>query len=226
MCRRSFPTGWRSNRFSATCSTTPSSTARPTGRRTSRCARARTADSASSSRSRTTAAASPSRTTSACSTCSAAPVRRISRARASASPMSARMIRNLGGDISLKSELDRGTTMTLNLPRDLRRIIREPRDVNQQAKPVTIIMIEDDEGHARLIEKNIRRAGVNNEIIPFTQRHRGSEVSARLGRLRQRQLRTAASDPARSQPARHDRHRHPRRRSRRTRTPSGRRSSC
>jgi DNA-binding response OmpR family regulator len=35
-------------------------------------------------------------------------------------------------------------------------------------KPVTIIMIEDDEGHARLIERNIRRSGVNNEIIPFT----------------------------------------------------------
>jgi CheY-like chemotaxis protein len=34
--------------------------------------------------------------------------------------------------------------------------------------PVTIIMVEDDEGHARLIEKNIRRAGVTNEIIPFT----------------------------------------------------------
>ncbi len=34
-------------------------------------------------------------------------------------------------------------------------------------EPVTIIMIEDDEGHARLIEKNIRRAGVNNEILPF-----------------------------------------------------------
>lgn len=33
--------------------------------------------------------------------------------------------------------------------------------------PVSIIMIEDDEGHARLIEKNIRRAGVSNEIIPF-----------------------------------------------------------
>jgi len=29
-------------------------------------------------------------------------------------------------------------------------------------------MIEDDEGHALLIEKNIRRAGVNNEIVPFT----------------------------------------------------------
>jgi CheY-like chemotaxis protein len=34
--------------------------------------------------------------------------------------------------------------------------------------PVKIIMIEDDEGHARLIERNIRRAGVNNEIVPFT----------------------------------------------------------
>jgi CheY-like chemotaxis protein len=30
---------------------------------------------------------------------------------------------------------------------------------------VTIVMIEDDEGHARLIEKNIRRAGVHNEIV-------------------------------------------------------------
>ncbi|TCT08080.1 response regulator [Aquabacter spiritensis] len=33
---------------------------------------------------------------------------------------------------------------------------------------VTIVMIEDDEGHARLIEKNIRRAGVMNEIMPFS----------------------------------------------------------
>ena len=34
--------------------------------------------------------------------------------------------------------------------------------------PVTIIMIEDDEGHARLIERNIRRSGVHNEIVPFS----------------------------------------------------------
>ena len=34
--------------------------------------------------------------------------------------------------------------------------------------PVKIVMIEDDEGHARLIERNIRRSGVNNEILPFT----------------------------------------------------------
>ncbi|WP_255699715.1 response regulator [Jiella avicenniae] len=30
-------------------------------------------------------------------------------------------------------------------------------------------MIEDDEGHARLIEKNIRRAGVNNPIRHFLE---------------------------------------------------------
>jgi CheY-like chemotaxis protein len=41
--------------------------------------------------------------------------------------------------------------------------------------PVSIVMIEDDEGHARLIEKNIRRAGISNEIIPFSL---GSEALA------------------------------------------------
>ena len=40
--------------------------------------------------------------------------------------------------------------------------------MSNDGKPVTIIMIEDDEGHARLIEKNIRRAGVSNPIVPFT----------------------------------------------------------
>ncbi len=38
-------------------------------------------------------------------------------------------------------------------------------------------MVEDDEGHARLIEKNIRRAGVANEIVPFTN---GTEALAYL----------------------------------------------
>jgi signal transduction histidine kinase len=33
------------------------------------------------------------------------------------------MIRNLGGDITLQSEIDQGTTMRLNLPRDLRRVM-------------------------------------------------------------------------------------------------------
>lgn len=44
-------------------------------------------------------------------------------------------------------------------------------------KPVTIVMIEDDDGHARLIEKNVRRAGVNNEIVPFAD---GSSALAYL----------------------------------------------
>lgn len=33
---------------------------------------------------------------------------------------------------------------------------------------VSIVMIEDDEGHARLIEKNIRRAGILNDLTHFT----------------------------------------------------------
>ena len=36
-----------------------------------------------------------------------------------------------------------------------------------QEQPVTILMIEDDEGHARLIERNIRRAGIHNAIRHF-----------------------------------------------------------
>lgn len=39
--------------------------------------------------------------------------------------------------------------------------------MSQEIRPVTIVLVEDDEGHARLIVKNIRRAGVNNEIMPF-----------------------------------------------------------
>ena len=35
-------------------------------------------------------------------------------------------------------------------------------------RTVSIVMIEDDEGHARLIEKNIRRAGIMNGIKHFT----------------------------------------------------------
>ncbi len=40
--------------------------------------------------------------------------------------------------------------------------------MNQLTNPVMIVMVEDDAGHARLIEKNIRRAGVGNLIVPFT----------------------------------------------------------
>lgn len=51
--------------------------------------------------------------------------------------------------------------------------------MTKEPKPVAIIMIEDDEGHARLIEKNIRRAGVTNEIISF--RNGTSAINYLLG---------------------------------------------
>ena len=46
-------------------------------------------------------------------------------------------------------------------------------------QPVTIVMIEDDEGHARLIEKNFRRAGVHNEVVLLTD---GASAISRLTR--------------------------------------------
>jgi len=33
------------------------------------------------------------------------------------------------------------------------------------SNPVKILMIEDDHGHAKLIEKNIRRANISNDIV-------------------------------------------------------------
>lgn len=39
--------------------------------------------------------------------------------------------------------------------------------MSDRNRAVSIVMIEDDEGHARLIEKNIRRAGVANDIVTF-----------------------------------------------------------
>ena len=35
-------------------------------------------------------------------------------------------------------------------------------------RAINIIMVEDDEGHARLIEKNIRRAGISNDLRHFS----------------------------------------------------------
>ena len=55
---------------------------------------------------------------------------------------------------------------------------------------IGIVMIEDDEGHARLIEKNIRRAGIMNEITHFTD---GTTALAFLF--------DAADGPAKSGPA-------------------------
>jgi CheY-like chemotaxis protein len=37
--------------------------------------------------------------------------------------------------------------------------------MEQDKKSVTILLVEDDPGHARLIEKNLRRSNIMNEII-------------------------------------------------------------
>ncbi len=37
--------------------------------------------------------------------------------------------------------------------------------MDDDKKDVTILLVEDDPGHARLIEKNLRRANITNEII-------------------------------------------------------------
>ncbi len=71
-----------------------------------------------------------------------------------------------------------------------------------QGKLVSIVMIEDDEGHARLIERNIRRAGVTNEITHFLNgTMRWPCCSVR--RVRRSECGKALARPARPQPARY-----------------------
>ncbi|MEW5800992.1 MAG: response regulator [bacterium] len=38
--------------------------------------------------------------------------------------------------------------------------------MNEQ-QAVTILLVEDDAGHARLVEKNLRRGGISNSIVKF-----------------------------------------------------------
>ena len=53
---------------------------------------------------------------------------------------------------------------------------------------VTIVMIEDDEGHARLIEKNLKRAGVYNEVRHFVDGTSALDYLLGPGRPAQRPL--------------------------------------
>lgn len=39
--------------------------------------------------------------------------------------------------------------------------------MNYNDDKIKIVMVEDDEGHARLIEKNLRRSGIMNEFMHF-----------------------------------------------------------
>ena len=67
----------------------------------------------------TTAVASPPRTMSASSTSSAGRAPRTSPGEGIGLAHVRALVRNLGGDITLKSELGRGTTFVVTLPRDL-----------------------------------------------------------------------------------------------------------
>jgi CheY-like chemotaxis protein len=49
--------------------------------------------------------------------------------------------------------------------------------VNRPAQALDIVMIEDDPGHARLIERNLQRVGVSNDVEVFAS---GTEALARL----------------------------------------------
>jgi CheY-like chemotaxis protein len=49
-------------------------------------------------------------------------------------------------------------------------LAEQERNMEQE---VTILLAEDDEGHAILIKKNLKRAGINNQIIRFKD---GQEV--------------------------------------------------
>jgi len=46
---------------------------------------------------------------------------------------------------------------------------------------VTIVMIEDDLGHATLIEKNLRRAGIMNEVIHIDNGRKAMDYFQRKG---------------------------------------------
>lgn len=60
--------------------------------------------------------------------------------------------------------------------------------MNTAAHAVTIVMIEDDEGHARLIEKNLKRAGVFNEVRHFVSGTEGVDYLLGPGRTQHRPL--------------------------------------
>ncbi len=42
-------------------------------------------------------------------------------------------------------------------------------------QPVTIVIVEDDPGHARLIEKNIRRSNISNEVVILSDGQKASD---------------------------------------------------
>lgn len=54
-------------------------------------------------------------------------------------------------------------------------------ETTELSQTVTIVMIEDDLGHATLIEKNLRRAGIMNEIIHIDNGRQAMDYFQRKG---------------------------------------------
>lgn len=50
-----------------------------------------------------------------------------------------------------------------------------------QHQPVTILLVEDDPGHALLIEKNLRRGGISNEIVTLDNGQKAVDFLFRKG---------------------------------------------
>ena len=51
----------------------------------------------------------------------------------------------------------------MNIQGDVSQAVASPGDKDE----MVVVMIEDDAGHARLIEKNLVRSGIRNEIVPL-----------------------------------------------------------
>ena len=47
---------------------------------------------------------------------------------------------------------------------------------------VTILLVEDDPGHARLIEKNLRRSNITNDIVRFESGHNALDYLFKTGK--------------------------------------------
>ncbi len=66
-----------------------------------------------------------------------------------------------------------GTSEIYRLDRDPKGTVEQSTGLNLEemkspmplVRPVTIVVVEDDPGHARLIEKNVRKSHVTNEVV-------------------------------------------------------------
>ncbi|MFV1967419.1 MAG: response regulator, partial [Pirellulaceae bacterium] len=56
---------------------------------------------------------------------------------------------------------------------------------------VVLLIVEDDDGHARLIEKNLRRAGVKNKVLRFWDGQEILDFLFRRGEGRKREAMAA-----------------------------------